>query len=135
MDIAHFQTVVLEYFTDHARSMPWRTNTDPYQVLASEIMLQQTQVSRVTPKYRAFLQAFPTVQSLSNAHFQTVLKFWSGLGYNRRAKFLHQAAKVIAGEYGGIIPNNEDKLVALPGIGVNTARAIRAYAYNEPRIH
>jgi len=95
-------------------------------------MLQQTQVSRVLPKYHAFLARFPDVQSLAMATLPEVLALWSGLGYNRRAKFLHMAAQQIVAKHGGIIPDRESDLIALPGIGKNTAGAILAYAFNQP---
>lgn len=97
-------------------------------------MLQQTQVPRVLPKYQAFLKEFPDVKSLAAATLPDVLAVWNGLGYNRRAKFLHAAAQKIVAEHGGIVPNTEDELVALPGIGKNTAGAILAYAYNQPAV-
>lgn len=121
------------------RSMPWRIvqpdgTIDPYKVLVSEIMLQQTQVPRVIPKYEAFLQRFPDVEQLAETNLSEVLKLWSGLGYNRRAKFLHQAAIAIAGDYSGIFPRTVEDLIKLPGVGRNTAGAILAYAYNQPAL-
>jgi A/G-specific adenine glycosylase len=95
-------------------------------------MLQQTQVKRVIPKYHTFLEVFPTVQSLAAANLGDVLRQWSGLGYNRRAKFLWQSAQKIVGAYGGTFPDNPKALTSLPGIGINTAGAICAYTYNQP---
>ena len=112
--------------------MPWRDNTDPYWILVSELMLQQTQVSRVIPKFSEFIATFPNVASLAKASFEDVLRAWSGLGYNRRAKFLHQTAQKIMSDYDGTIPQNITELVKLPGIGPNTAGAICVYAYNQP---
>ena len=112
--------------------MPWRNTTNPYHIWVSEIMLQQTQVSRVVEKYQAFLKLFPTVQQLAGASLVDVLKAWSGLGYNRRAKFLHQAAKIIMQERKGKFPHSLAAWDVLPGIGEHTAGAIMAYAYNEP---
>lgn len=114
------------------RDMPWRQDTRPYYVLVSELMLQQTQVDRVIPKFQAFIQAFPNESALAQANLAEVLKLWQGLGYNRRAKFLHQAAKqiVLRGEF----PRDEAGLLLLPGVGKNTAGAVRAYAYNQPAI-
>ncbi len=114
------------------RDMPWRQDNMPYYVLVSELMLQQTQVDRVIPKFEAFIAAFPDEQSLARASLADVLKQWQGLGYNRRAKFLHEAVKKII-ERGGF-PNDEIGLIALPGVGKNTAGAILAYAYNQPTI-
>lgn len=112
--------------------MPWREQPSPYWVLASEIMLQQTQVERVRPKFDAFVTQFPDVTALARAPLSTVLTAWSGLGYNRRAKFLWQAAQQIVAEHGGNIPETFEALVSLPGIGPNTAGAVLAYAFEQP---
>lgn len=119
------------------REMPWRVVApdgiiDPYVVLVSEIMLQQTQVGRVVPKFEAFVKKFPDTASLAKAPLGDVLKMWSGLGYNRRAKFLHEAAQMIIKDYAGLFPQTVDELVKLPGVGKNTAGAIMAYAFNKP---
>lgn len=112
--------------------MPWRQDTRPYYVLVSELMLQQTQVDRVIPKFNAFIAAFPNEETLARSSLADVLKLWQGLGYNRRAKFLHEAAKKIIelGEF----PSDEKGLLELPGVGKNTAGAILAYAYNQPSL-
>lgn len=127
--IADFQAKVWAYYDQHGRNMPWRVDTSLYAVLVSEIMLQQTQVSRVIPKFEAFIHRFPTLESLAEAPLADVLIMWQGLGYNRRAKYLHDAAKYIVanGE-----PRTLSGLIALPGIGANTAGAIMAYVYNQP---
>jgi A/G-specific adenine glycosylase len=114
------------------RGMPWRQDTRPYYVMVSELMLQQTQVDRVIPKFETFIERFSDEQALAAAPLADVLKQWQGLGYNRRAKFLHEAAKKIV-ELGGF-PKSELGLTVLPGIGKNTAGAILAYAYNQPTI-
>jgi A/G-specific adenine glycosylase len=114
------------------RDMPWRDNTDPYYVLVSELMLQQTQVDRVIPKFELFMATFPTIKDLAKAPLADVLTVWSGLGYNRRAKFLHEAAKKVVLDFQGSIPDTYDGLVSLPGIGPNTAGAILAYSFNQP---
>lgn len=132
MEISAFQELIWNYYNDHARSMPWRTNTDPYYILVSEMMLQQTQVGRVIPKFEEFLRLFPTVHELAAAPQAEVLKAWSGLGYNRRAKFLHAAATEIVSQYDGRVPTTLTALTNLPGIGHNTACAIVTYAYNQP---
>lgn len=133
-----FQETVWNYYHDHGRhDLPWRLpeasgRFDTYKIMLSEVMLQQTQAGRVIPKYQEFLHAFPTVTALAAADLGNVLRVWSGLGYNRRAKFLHQATKRILEEYGGVVPEEAALLTALPGIGPNTAGAILAYAFNRP---
>jgi A/G-specific adenine glycosylase len=112
--------------------MPWREDTRPYYVLVSELMLQQTQVARVITKFEAFVERFPDEQALAIASLADVLVLWQGLGYNRRAKYLHDTTKMVAQEFGGTLPNTEADLVKLPGVGKNTAGAILAYAFNQP---
>lgn len=114
--------------------MPWRQDTRPYYVLVSELMLQQTQVARVIPKFQAFIEAFPDEQALARAGLGDVLRLWQGLGYNRRAKYLHEAAKKVVSGYDGVWPVTENELMMLPGVGPNTAGAIMVYAYNSPSI-
>ena len=116
------------------RNMPWRDDTRPYYVLVSELMLQQTQVGRVIPKFEEFIKQFPNEKALATAKLADVLKLWQGLGYNRRAKFLHEAAKQIMNEHGGVFPVSETEILKLPGVGKNTAGAIRVYAFNQPSI-
>lgn len=133
---ANFLEVLWRHYDRAGRDgLPWRTaepdgTFDPYKVLVSELMLQQTQVQRVVPKYTAFLERFPTAQSLAAADLGDVLTAWQGLGYNRRAKYLWQAARVIMER--GDFPATLEGLVLLPGVGLNTAGAVLAYAYNEP---
>jgi A/G-specific adenine glycosylase len=134
--IVQFQEAVWGYYRDEARSnLPWRDpepdgTFDPYKILVSECMLQQTQVGRVIPKYDDFLTHFPTAAALAQATLGDVLRSWQGLGYNRRAKFLWQAAQAITTS--STFPDTLEALVKLPGIGPNTAGAILAYAFNEP---
>jgi A/G-specific adenine glycosylase len=131
--IATFRKIVWNYWKENGRhDLPWRKTTNPYRIMVSEIMLQQTQVPRVIEKYREFLKAFPTISDLAEAKLADVLKLWSGLGYNRRAKFLHEAAKMVMGEYKGRMPKTVEELEHLSGIGPYTARAIAAFAYNTP---
>jgi len=133
-----FQETVWNYYREHARhDLPWRLpdadgNFDAYKIMVSELMLQQTQVARVVPKFKAFLREFPDVATLAKAPLAAVLIAWNGLGYNRRAKFLWQAAQAIVTEHEGRIPATITELKSLPGIGANTAGAIMAYAYNLP---
>lgn len=132
MNVEEFQEIIWQRGRELYRDMPWRVNTDPYAVLVSELMLQQTQVDRVVPKFNQFMTTFPTLHALATAPLADVLKVWSGLGYNRRAKFLHQAAQKLVGEHGGKVPDTLESLVTLPGIGPNTAGAILAYSFNQP---
>lgn len=111
--------------------MPWRKTRDPYRILVSEIMLQQTQVDRVRPFYERFLERFPDVTALASASLGDVLATWQGLGYNRRARMLHEAGKIIVRNHKGIVPKDIKELEALPGIGAYTARAVAAFAHNE----
>lgn len=116
--------------------MPWRNTRDPYRILVSEIMLQQTQVERVREKYGVFLKKFPTIRTLADAALGDVLQVWQGLGYNRRAKYLHECARAVVGKYHGQFPRDERLLRELPGIGISTAAAIRSFAFgfDEPMI-
>lgn len=123
-----FQETVLEYYYANGREMPWRDDPSFYAVLVSELMLQQTQVSRVMIKYAEFMARFPTVESLAGASLAGVLQVWQGLGYNRRAKYLHEAAKQVVN---GGAPVDMEQLMKLPGVGANTAAAIMNYVYNE----
>lgn len=123
------QRLLLAWFRTAARPLAWRRTHDPYAILVSEIMLQQTQAERVEPVYEAFLQQFPDVRSLASASRADVLRAWGGLGYNRRAVSLHQAARDIVARHGGRVPDELDDLLALPGVGAYTARAVMAFAF------
>lgn len=120
------------YKKEGRHSLPWRKTKDPYRILVSEVMLQQTQVDRVIPKYRSFLKKFPTVRILSDAALGDVLREWQGLGYNRRAAMLHRAAREVVSNHRGRLPRSVEGLKALPGIGPYTASAVCAFAYNAP---
>lgn len=130
--IKNFTKKVWNYYKVHGRDLPWRKTVDPYRIWVSEIMLQQTQVGRVIPKYTLFLKKFPSVNKLAIAPLREVLEVWSGLGYNRRAKSLHTVAGKIMLENKGRFPKIQTEWAMLPGIGMNTAGAIMVYAYNEP---
>lgn len=132
MDVQEFKELVWQKGKELYRDMPWRQDTRPYYVLVSELMLQQTQVDRVIPKFEAFIRRFPDEKTLASASLADVLKLWSGLGYNRRAKFLHEAAKKIVADFNGVFPSSKDALLGLPGVGKGTAGAIAAYAFNQP---
>jgi len=123
---------LLAWFRANARALPWRGTGDPYAVWVSEIMLQQTQIATVTPYYQRFLEAFPTVLRLARAPLERVLELWSGLGYYRRARHLHQAAQAIAQEFAGKFPEDYAGLRALPGIGDYTAKAVLSINFNQP---
>lgn len=132
MNVEEFQQMIWEKGRELYRAMPWRQDTRAYYVLVSELMLQQTQVDRVVPKFEAFIERFPDEATLALASLGEVLALWSGLGYNRRAKFLHEAAKMIMTDFDGAFPRSYEQLVKLPGVGPNTAGAILAYAFNQP---
>ncbi len=141
MNQTKFKKIVWDYYHHAKRDLPWRPprlayladgTLDPYRIMVSEVMLQQTQVLRVVPKYTQFLKRFPDVSSLAKAKLGEVLEQWSGLGYNRRAKFLWQAANEIVTR--GSFPRTIEELAHLPGIGENTAGAILSYSFNSPEI-
>ncbi len=130
-DIKAFRKIVLDFYEKEGRhDLPWRKTRDPYRILVSEVMLQQTQVERVVPKYRAFLKRFPNIVSLSEASLTDVLALWSGLGYNRRALYLQRAAKAIMADHGGKFPKDAETLETLPGIGPYTARAVATFSHD-----
>lgn len=132
MTSKRFRTLVLAHYATHGRhDLPWRKTKDAYRILVSEVMLQQTQVERVIPFYRAFLASFPTVRDLADAPLSSVLLHWQGLGYNRRAKMLHEAAKAVVRDHGGRMPIDVATLETLPGVGHYTARAVAAFAGNK----
>ncbi len=130
--IQKFQSEIWNYYARHGRDLPWRKTKNPYRILVSEIMLQQTQVERVIPKHRSFLGAFPDFPALAGAPTADVLHAWQGLGYNRRALALKKLAAIVVKDYKGKLPNDADVLRMLPGIGPATAGAVRAFAFNLP---
>ena len=129
---AAFQRRLIAWFRRHARSFPWRETRDPYAIWVSEIMLQQTQTATVEPYFRRFLARFPDVATLAAAHPDEVLRLWEGLGYYRRARSLHAAARQIVELHGGRIPDDFERLQSLPGIGRYTAGAILSFAFDRP---
>lgn len=129
---AVFRRRLLAWYGKHARDLPWRRSRDPYRVWVSEVMLQQTTVAAVKPYFERFLAALPTVHDLAAADEQQVLRLWEGLGYYRRARGLHAAAKLIVGELGGEFPRDVPGLMELPGIGRYTAGAIVSIAFDRP---
>ena len=130
--IAQFRDIIWQYYREHRREMAWRETTDPYAIFVSEVMLQQTQVARVHTKYAEFMAAFPDFSSLAAAPLEEVLRVWQGMGYNRRAKMLRDAARMVMETFGGRLPETPEGLVTLPGIGPATAASIAAFAYNAP---
>jgi A/G-specific adenine glycosylase len=120
------------WYEPRRSAYPWRGERDPYRVLVSEVMLQQTQVARVVAAYGAFLERFPTVASLARASRASVIRAWAGLGYNRRAVALSEAARAIAREHGGRVPGSVRELERLPGVGPYTAAAVASFAFGEP---
>ncbi|GAA5262412.1 HhH-GPD family protein [Methanocalculus sp. MC3] len=130
-----FSDLILSYYRQYGRDLPWRRTTDPYSILVSEFMLQQTQVERVAPKYSLFIEQFKTIDCLASAPLSAVLSAWSGLGYNRRAINLQKTAIILRDEYNNQVPEDPAVLERLPGIGKATASAICAYAFNLPVVY
>lgn len=124
-----FQQRLLAWYRRHGRDLPWRDTTDPYKILVSEIMLQQTQVERVIPKYHEFLTRYPSVEDLAASSVKDVTKTWYPLGYNIRPVRLHGIAREAVARYGGAIPSSEEDLLSMKGIGRYTAGAVRSFAF------
>ena len=131
---SRFQKIIRDYYKKNRRDLPWRNTKDPYHILVSEMMLQQTQVSRVLAKYQEFLSKFARLKDLADADFKDVLTVWKGLGYNRRASYLHELSKKVIKEHKGGIPCDFEVLDTFPGIGMNTAGSILVFAFNIPTI-
>ena len=127
-----FQEKIWDYYHEHGRDLEWRHDPTPYQVVVSELMLQQTQVARVIERYPRWMKRFPSFEDLAKASVADVLEEWQGMGYNRRALFMHKIAQAVTGDYDGILPRDPSELVTLPGIGPNTAGSIAAFAFNAP---
>lgn len=144
MSYKKFKKEIWAYYRLHKRDFPWRPPAlklqkdgkarNPYQIVVSEIMLQQTQVDRIVPKYAIFLKRFPNFGSLANVPIREVLAVWQGLGYNRRALYLQRIAEIVVQEYGGKLPSDVDILDRMPGIGRHTAGSIVAFAFNKPSL-
>jgi len=131
MRSASLRRSLLEWFDKNARELPWRQTKDPYHIWVSEVMLQQTQVATVIPYFNRFIARFPTVEVLAGAPIDDVLKLWEGLGYYRRAHNLHRAANLVVLQHGGIVPDDQTQLLALPGIGRYTMGAICSIAFGQ----
>jgi A/G-specific adenine glycosylase len=135
MNLVSFKNTVWKFYKAEGRGhLPWRKTTDPYKILVSEVMLQQTQVDRVIPKYKSFLKKFPSVKALANAKTKDVLLEWQGLGYNRRAFNLQRAAAKIVSDFGNKFPQTLEELLTLPGVGRATSGDLLAFAYNKPAV-
>ena len=132
--IEEFRNLIYDHFHRNRREMPWRETDDPYRILVSEIMLQQTQVQRVEAKYKDFIAAFPDFPSLARAPLCEVLRVWQGMGYNRRAISLQKIARRVVTEYEGRLPESEEALRTFSGIGAGTAGALVAFAFNKPSV-
>lgn len=132
--IKGFRKIIWKYHAKNRRDLPWRRTHNPYRILVSEVMLQQTQVSRVLIKYKSFLQKFPDVKALASASLHDVLLEWQGLGYNRRAMFLKKAAEAILNNHKGKFPKTLEELIKLPGIGQSTAGALLSFSFNSPTV-
>jgi A/G-specific adenine glycosylase len=132
--VAQFREKIYQHYAVHRRTMPWRSSRDPYHIVVSEIMLQQTQVERVVPKYEQFIETFPDFFSLAQAPLRDILTLWQGLGYNRRAMALQKIGQMVVDEHGGKLPDSVETLQAFPGIGPATAGAICAFAFNQPTV-
>lgn len=132
LELNSFINQIWDYYAKHGRIFDWRHEEDPYKIIVSEIMLQQTQTYRVAVKYLPFIKAFPIIQNLAQAPLKDVLSLWQGLGYNRRGMYLHQIAQKVVQEYAGIVPDDPAILVTFPGLGKATAASICAFAFNKP---
>ncbi len=133
IDIQTFQNTVMGYYKIHGRhDLPWRVERTPFNAFLSEIMLQQTQVSRVIEKFNQFKARYCSFEDIAISSQSEILTLWQGLGYNRRALYLHKATQIIASQHNGILPQNPEDLVTLPGIGSATAASMVVYAYNKP---
>jgi A/G-specific adenine glycosylase len=129
-----FQELIYGYYREHGRTFPWRATHNPYHILVSEIMLQQTQTERVLEKYEQFINSFPDFPSLARAPLREILAVWQGLGYNRRALALKKIAQTVMTEFRGNLPPSAEALMTLPGIGKATASAISTFAFNRPTV-
>jgi A/G-specific adenine glycosylase len=128
-DLPEIRQALMSWFSEAARDLPWRHTRDPYRILVAEVMLQQTQVDRVIPKYQAFLERFPTLEALADAPTAEVIRMWSGLGYNRRAVNMQRTARAVLEQHAGAFPSDTVALRRLPGIGPYTAGAIACFAF------
>jgi len=134
LSVRNFRNIIYQHYHENPRKLAWRMTANPYRILVSEIMLQQTQVERVSGKYREFIKAFPSFRSLAKSSLRTILIVWQGMGYNRRAVALKKIAETVTSDFRGRLPSSEDELMKLPGVGRYTASAILAFAFNKPTV-
>lgn len=132
--IHQFRALIYSYYNKHKREFAWRNTDDPYHIIVSEVMLQQTQTERVKEKYEQFISTFPSLEQLAGASIAEVLKVWQGLGYNRRALALHALCQKIVEEYKSVVPQTPETLQTFKGIGAATAASICAFAFNSPTV-
>jgi A/G-specific adenine glycosylase len=133
--VSSFRSFIHRFYEEFGRDLPWRNTRDPYRILVSEIMLQQTQVDRVLKKYTPFIERYPDIGSLHRAPLNEVLALWQGLGYNRRCLALKRCAALITSRYGGVVPDRMEELLELPGVGGSTAAGILIFAFNEIAVY
>lgn len=134
LSVRKFRNIIYRHYLENPRRLAWRMTSNPYRILVSEIMLQQTQVERVSAKYKTFINTFPSFKSLSRCSLKNILEVWQGMGYNRRAIALKRIAEIVVSDFRGRLPSSEDELMKLPGIGRYTASAILAFAFNKPTV-
>jgi A/G-specific adenine glycosylase len=132
--LQNFQKFVWNFYKQERRIFEWRETINPYHIVVSEIMLQQTQTSRVVEKYNLFIKTFPTFESLAKASFKDVLKIWVGLGYNRRAQALQGIAQIVVNDHNGIMPRDPETLQTFKGLGPATSSSIVTFAFNKPTV-
>jgi A/G-specific adenine glycosylase len=133
-DVTGFQDMILSFYRAFGRDLPWRATKEPYHIVVSEIMLQQTQVERVITKYQEFIEAFPDFQALAGAELSRIFPVWQGMGYNRRAIALKEIAQRVIKDYDGVLPSEPEILCGFPGIGKATAASICVFAFNQPLV-
>jgi A/G-specific adenine glycosylase len=134
LSVRNFRNIIYQHSHENPRKLAWRMTANPYRILVSEIMLQQTQVERVSGKYKEFIKTFPSFRSLAKSSLRNILEVWQGMGYNRRAVALKKIAETVISAHRGRLPYSEDELIKLPGIGRYTASAILAFAFNKPTV-
>jgi A/G-specific adenine glycosylase len=133
-DVSEFREIIYAHYRESGRSFPWRTDTGSWGILVSEFMLQQTQTERVVPYWERWMKKWPNPKALNGASMEEALRLWSGLGYNRRCRYLKDCARKITEDYGGKMPGTPEELLKLPGVGSYTAGAVACFAFNYPSV-